>query len=198
VRPARIGDPTTSELPPAAWELLGLIDGRRSAQALAAETDLAEGTTFGLLAELVAAGVAPPGPDAVVAPPLVLVLSGDATERRLLRLTLLRHGVRPHLLATSTPPTPPSTTVRPSAVIVDARIALDRLAARRCAGAARARTCPCCCWAAARARWWQRWRGPMGDRLPRPYREADVQAWLDQRLAVAAAADRATPGLSPP
>jgi hypothetical protein len=179
----RVGDPTTSELPPAAWELLGLIDGRRSAQALAAESDLAEGTTYGLLAELVAAGVAAPLPNPV-APPLVLVLSADETERRLLRLTLLRHGVRPYLLANVDAADAAFDERRPSAVIVDARMApwsWLRALRRRSEGS----HVPVLLLGEIEGSWWQRWRGHDGDRLARPYREADVQAWLDQRLAVA-------------
>jgi hypothetical protein len=181
----RIGDPTASELPPAAWELLGLIDGRRSAQALAAESDLAEGTTYGLLAELVAAGVVAPVPDPV-APPLVLVVSGDETERRLLRLTLLRHGVRPQLLADVDAADAAFGDHRPSAVIVDARLApwtWLRALRRRSEGShvpvllLGDVDCPWC------GSVWGRRRGVDGDRLARPYREADVQAWLDQRLA---------------
>jgi hypothetical protein len=179
----RIGDPTTSDLPPAAWELLGLIDGRRSAQALAAESDLPEGTTYGLLADLVTAGVVGPVPDPV-APALVLVLSGDETERRLLRLTLLRHGVRPHLLADVEAADAAFDDHRPSAVIVDARLApwtWLRALRRRAEGS----HVPVLLLGEVEGPWWSRWRGPDGDRLARPYREADVQAWLDQRLASA-------------
>jgi hypothetical protein len=181
----RVGDPTASELPPAAWELLGLIDGRRSAQAVAAESDLAEGATYGLLAELVTAGVVERVPDPV-APPLVLVISGDDTERRLLRLTLLRHGVRPHLLADVDAADAAFVERRPSAVIVDARLApwtWLRALRRRAEGS----HVPVLLLGEIDApRWvptWGRWRGPDVDRLARPYREADVQAWLDGRLA---------------
>jgi hypothetical protein len=179
----RIGDPTTSELPPAAWELLGLIDGRRSARALAAETDLAEGSTYGVLADLVAAGVVGVVRDAV-APPLVMVLSSDDTERRLLRLTLLRHGVHPHLVGDLASADAVFAELRPSAVIVSADLepwSWLRALRRRSEGS----HVPVLMLGDGDGPWWTRWRGPAGDRLPRPYREADVQAWLDQRLAVA-------------
>lgn len=179
----RIGDPTTSELPPAAWELLGLIDGRRSARALAAETDLAEGSTYGVLAELVAAGVVGRVTDAV-APPLVLVLSADDTERRLLRLTLLRHGVRPYLVGDLASAGEAFAELRPSAVIVAADLepwSWLRDLRRRSEGS----HVPVLMLGDGDGPWWSRWRGSAGDRLPRPYREADVQAWLDQRLATA-------------
>jgi hypothetical protein len=177
----RVGDPTRLELPPEAWEVLGLIDGRRSAQALAAETDLPEGRTFGVLADLVAAGVLWPVPDAV-APPLVLVLSGDPTERRLLRLTLLRHGVRPHLMGELAAAEAVFSDLRPSAVVVDADLApwtWLRTLRRRGEGS----HVPILLLGGETGPWWSRWRDSGADRLPRPYREADVQTWLDQRLA---------------
>jgi len=177
----RVGDPTRLELPPEAWEVLGLIDGRRSAQALAAETDLPEGRTFGVLADLVAAGVLGPVPDPV-APPLVLVLSGDPTERRLLRLTLLRHGVRPHLMGELAAAEAVFNDLRPSAVIVDADLepwTWLRSLRRRGEGS----HVPILLLGGEVGAWWSRWRDAGADRLPRPYREADLQGWLDQRLA---------------
>jgi hypothetical protein len=177
----RIGDPTATDLPPAAWELLGLIDGRRSARALAAETDLAEGSTYGVLADLVAAGVVGLVSDAV-APPVVLVLSGDDSERRLLRLTLLRHGVRPYLVGDLAGADGAFDQLRPSAVIVAADLepwTWLRDLRRRSEGS----HVPVLMLGDGDGPWWTRWRGPPTDRLTRPYREADVQTWLDQRLA---------------
>jgi len=177
----RIGDPTSLELPPEAWEVLGLIDGRRSAQALAAETDLPEGRTYGVLTHLVSVGVVAPVPDPV-APPLVLVLSGDPTERRLLRLTLLRHGVRPHLLGDLEAADGVFDDLRPSAVIVDAELTpWTWLRGMRKRG--EGSHVPVLLLGGSEGPWWSRWRGPGTDRLLRPYREADVQGWLDQRLA---------------
>jgi hypothetical protein len=176
----RIGDPTRLELPPEAWEVLGLVDGRRSAEAVATETDIPEGRTFGVLADLVAAGVLAPVTDAVV-PPLVLVLSEDATERRLLRLTLLRHGVRPHLLADLAAAEAAFADLRPSAIIVDADLnptAWLRGMRRRGEGS----HVPVLLLGGEEGPWWRRWRDPHADRLMRPYREADLQTWLDQRL----------------
>lgn len=87
------GDPTAADLPAGAWELLGLIDGRRSARSVAADADLSEPRAYRLLADLEARGVlaAQPFPDA---DPAALVVSPSVAMRRILRLVLHRTGVR--------------------------------------------------------------------------------------------------------
>jgi len=176
----RVGDPTAVPLEPEAWEVLGLIDGRRSARALAAEVDLAEGRTFGLLAELVAAGVLALAPDAAPAHP-VLVVVGDDAERRLLRLALLRHGMRPHLVADLEAAAAAFEALRPSAVIVDAGLA-PRAWLRTLRRRAEGSHVPVLVLGTERGPWWARGHAPGTDRLARPYREVDLQGWLDQRL----------------
>lgn len=89
----RAGDPTQAELSAGAWEILGLVDGRRSARSVAAETDLSERQVFHLLEELRSAGVIEPLPYPADEP-LVLAVSSSEGLQRLLRLTLQRAGMR--------------------------------------------------------------------------------------------------------
>jgi len=176
----RVGDPTAVRLEPEAWEVLGLVDGRRSVRALAAEADLPEGRTFGLLADLVAAGVLDHAPDATPAPP-VLVIAGEEAERRLLRLTLLRHGMRPQLVADLAAADAAFDALRPSAVIVDADLEPApwlRGLRRRSEGS----HVPVLLLGGAQSPWWALGRDRGVDRLSRPYREVDLQGWLEKRL----------------
>lgn len=92
----RASDPTRSTLPEGAWEVLGLLDGRRSAAGVAAESDLPEQSVFQILHRLEVLGIVQPAPY-VVEEPLVLVVSGSSAMQRLLRLTLQRARFRPHL-----------------------------------------------------------------------------------------------------
>src|SRR5699024_5549359 len=75
-----------------AWEILGLVDGRRSARSVAGETDLRGRQVFHLLEGLRSAGVI----EALPCPadePLVLAVASSEELRRLLRLTLPRAGM---------------------------------------------------------------------------------------------------------
>lgn len=176
----RVGDPTAHALSPEAWEVLSLVDGRRSARALAAESDLPEPQTLALLAELLGAGVLAPADDAAT-PATVLVACADPAEARLLRLALLRHGTRPRLVADVEAAEARFEELRPSAVVVDA--ALEpwhwlRALRRRAEGS----HVPVLVIGAAPAPWWARRRDAGSERLARPYREVDLQAWLRQKL----------------
>jgi hypothetical protein len=176
----RAGDPTAQALSPEAWELLRLVDGHSSARALAAETDLPEGRSLQILAELLDAGVVAPATDADT-PPNVLFACADAAEARLLRLALLRHGTRPEMVNDLGAAEAVFDDLRPSAVILDAE--LDpwgwlRALRRRAEGS----HVPVLVIGAGRASWWARRREPGTDRLARPYREVDLQAWLSQKL----------------
>jgi len=176
----RAGDPTAHTLPPAAWDLLRLVDGHSSASAIAAETDLPEGRSLQILAELLAAGVVAPATEAAT-PPSVLFACADAVEARLLRLTLLRHGTRPEMVTGLGAAEAVFDELRPSAVILDAE--LDpwgwlRALRRRTEGS----HVPVLVIGAGPARWWARRREAGTDRLARPYREVDLQTWLSQKL----------------
>ncbi len=181
----RVGDPTAHALSPEAWDVLSLVDGRRSARALAAESDLPEGRTLALLAELLGAGVLAPATDAAT-PATVLVACADPAEARLLRLALLRHGTRPRLVADLEEAEGAFDELRPSAVVLDA--ALDpwnwlRALRRRAEGS----HVPVLVIGAGPARWWRRGREAGSERLARPYREVDLQDWLRQKLPRAGA-----------
>ena len=176
----RAGDPTAHDLAPEAWELLRLVDGHSTARALAAETDLPEGRSLQVLAELLDAGVLAPATDADT-PPNVLFACADAAEARLLRLTLLRHGTRPEMVTDLGAAEAVFDELRPSAVILDAE--LDpwgwlRALRRRAEGS----HVPVLVIGASRGSWWTRRREAGTDRLARPYREVDLQAWLSQKL----------------
>lgn len=172
----RVGDPTAAALPAEAWDVLALVDGRRSARAVAAETDLPEGRALGLLGQLAAAGVVAPAPD-VEAPADVLVVAPDGAEARLLRLALLRAGVRPELAPDLPAAAARFDALRPSAVVVDAALAPWRWLRdlrRRGEGA----HVPVLVVGARPAGPLTAWRRPQADVLPKPYREVDLQAWV--------------------
>ena len=176
----RVGDPTAHVLSPEAWDVLGLVDGRRSARALAAESDLPESRTLALLAELLEAGVLAAAPDAAT-PATVLVACADPAEARLLRLALLRHGTRPRLVGDVDAAAVLFEELRPSAVIVDT--ALEpwrwlRTLRRRAEGS----HVPVLLIGAPPAGWWARRREAGSERLARPYREVDLQTWLRRKL----------------
>lgn len=176
----RVGDPTVHTLSPDAWELLRLVDGHASARALAAETDMPEGRSLQILAELLTAGVLAQAADAE-APPTVLFACADPAEARLLRLALLRLGTRPEMVTDLGAANAVFDALRPSAVILDAELApwsWLRALRRRTEGS----HVPVLVIGAGRAGWWTRRRQVGTDRLPRPYREVDLHAWLRHKL----------------
>ncbi len=83
------GDPTKVALPKGGWEVLGYVDGRRSARSIAAELDLPEKQVYLILFELETKNVIQPAP---LAPetPVVLFVSPSSALQRLVRLTLQR------------------------------------------------------------------------------------------------------------
>ncbi|HKI58146.1 MAG TPA: DUF4388 domain-containing protein [Trueperaceae bacterium] len=89
----RSGDPTKVEMPPGAWEVLGYIDGKRTARSVAAELDLTEKHVFHLMHELVERSVIEAQPFRVE-DPLVLAVSPSSALQRLLRLSLQRARLR--------------------------------------------------------------------------------------------------------
>jgi len=93
----KAGDPTSVEMPQGGWEVLGHVDGRRSARSIAAELDMSERKVFHLLARLAELGVLEQAPYSADEP-LILVVTPSAALARLLRLTLLRAGLRVELV----------------------------------------------------------------------------------------------------
>ncbi len=93
----KAGDPTAVDLPQGGWEVLGHVNGRRSARSIAAEFDMSERKVFHILGKLAELGVLEQAPYAADEP-LVLVVTPSAALGRLLRLTLLRSGLRVELV----------------------------------------------------------------------------------------------------
>jgi CheY-like chemotaxis protein len=114
----RAGDPTKVTLAQAGWEVLGYVDGRRSAESIAAELDLSEKQVYRILFELQERGVIRPAPYRLEAP-VVLVVSPSAALQRLIRLALRRAQLK--TVAASTLPDAVILVQRhrPSALVLD-------------------------------------------------------------------------------
>jgi len=116
----RVGDPTDHELPPGAWDLLGLVDGYRPARTIVADVDLGEGQALRLLRRLedleVIERVARDVPD-----PAVMVVCASPALQRLIRLALQRVGLRPELFDGPADALAALDAVRPRVLVVDDR-----------------------------------------------------------------------------
>ncbi len=114
----RVGDPTRTSLPHSSWEVLGHVNGRRSARAIAAELDLPSGEVYHLLHHLQAQGVVAPAryPGEALS---VLVLSSNTALQRLIALSLQRANLTVHTAATPAAGLDFVQGVRPHAVVVD-------------------------------------------------------------------------------
>lgn len=93
----RKGDPTDLELPAGSWEVLGHVDGRRSAASVAAELDMSEKQVYYILFQLEQAGIIKPA-IYTVEEPTVLIVSPSSAMQRLMRLSLRRAGLTPYLV----------------------------------------------------------------------------------------------------
>lgn len=89
----KAGDPTKLGLSEWDWEVLGYVDGRRSAASIAAEVELPERQVYHRLYELQMSGAVRPDPDEVQ-PPVVLIFAEDNLVSRLIRLALRRVGLK--------------------------------------------------------------------------------------------------------
>jgi len=89
----RSGDPTLVTMPEGGWEVLGLVDGRRSARTLAAESDMPERRLLAILGGLERLGVVERSPYPADEP-LVLIVSASRALTRLIKLALRRGGIR--------------------------------------------------------------------------------------------------------
>lgn len=94
----RSGDPSKLTLPDGSWEILGLVDGSRTAESIAAELDLNERYVYRLLYELAERGVLRPT-GYKLERPLVLVISASSAIQRLVRLALQRADLRAELFS---------------------------------------------------------------------------------------------------
>ncbi|MBS3966076.1 MAG: DUF4388 domain-containing protein [Truepera sp.] len=122
VEPAAVfvkaSDPTKVSLPKGGWEVLGYIDGRRSASSVAAELDLPEQQVYHILHELLTQGVIAVAPFAVEEP-LVLIVSSSSALQRLLRLALRRARLRTILTAEADAARQLLLAERPHGLVVD-------------------------------------------------------------------------------
>jgi CheY-like chemotaxis protein len=115
----RHGDPTTIIMPEGGWEVLGHINGRRSAASLSAELDLSEKHVFHILFELLELGVIRPT-SFTIDEPLVLIVCHSSALQRLIRLSVQRAGFRPLLAESFRYGLETLNKERPQAIIVDA------------------------------------------------------------------------------
>lgn len=90
---SRAADPSRMELPDGAWEVLGQVDAKRSARAIAAELDMPESAVYQLMGRLERLGVIERSPYAADEP-LVLIVGASSALQRLIRLALQRGGLR--------------------------------------------------------------------------------------------------------
>lgn len=116
----RSGDPTKVELPPGGWEVLGHVDGKRTARSVSAELDLSERQVYHLLHALLEAEVVERVPYELVEP-LVLVISDSGVLQRLIRLALQRARLRAEVVDEAERAMPLIESTRPSAVVIDDR-----------------------------------------------------------------------------
>lgn len=114
----RQGDPTRADMPTGGWEVLGYVDGKRSARSVAAELDLTERHVFHLLNELTKLGVLDKAPF-TVEDPVVLVVSPSSALQRLIRLALQRAGFRVESVFEYAEATAAIDSHHPSAMVVD-------------------------------------------------------------------------------
>lgn len=114
----RVGDPTTVEMPTGGWEVLGYVDGKRTARSIAAELDLTERHVFHLLHVLVERGVIEEQPFRME-DPLVLAVSPSSALQRLLRLSLQRARLRAAVALDYQDALDTLSDIRPSALVVD-------------------------------------------------------------------------------
>ena len=96
------GDPTKLNLSEWDWEVLGYVDGKRSAASIAAELELPERQVYHRLYQLERCGAVRPDPDEAQLPP-VLLFSADNLTGRLMRLALRRVALKPFFIQSMSP-----------------------------------------------------------------------------------------------
>lgn len=89
----RFGDPTQHDLPDGSWEILGYIDGQRSAASIASLVDMPEVQVYRIMFEMLDRTVIRPSPFNLD-DPLVLVISQSSALRRIIKLLLRRSRLR--------------------------------------------------------------------------------------------------------
>jgi len=114
----RSGDPTKVRLDEEGWEVLGYVDGKRSARSIAAELDLAERHVYRLLFELLELEVIEEVPYSIEEP-LILIISQSSALQRLIRLALQRARLRAHVVVDLENSMSYIRDNHPSAIVVD-------------------------------------------------------------------------------
>lgn len=98
----KAGDPTKLGLSEWDWEVLGYVDGQRSAASIAAEVELPERQVYHRLYALEQSGAVHASPHKAQ-PPAVLVFAEDNLMARLIRLALRRVGLKAYTALTFNP-----------------------------------------------------------------------------------------------
>ncbi len=98
----KAGDPTKLGLSEWDWEVLGYVDGKRSAASIAAEVELPERQVYHLLYKLEECGAVRPD-EAEAQPPPVLLFSADNLTGRLMRLALRRVALKTYFVQSMSP-----------------------------------------------------------------------------------------------
>ncbi len=98
----KASDPTKLGLSEWDWEVLGYVDGERSAASIAAEVELPERQVYHRLYQLGRCGAVRPGPSEAQPPP-VLLFSADNLTGRLMRLAMRRVALKPYLVGSLDP-----------------------------------------------------------------------------------------------
>lgn len=173
-----VGDPTARALPAGAWELLEQTDGRRSARAVVADTELPEAKGLKLLGQLEVDGVLARLPAGMPDPP-VLVLTGAFARGRLLRLVLHRSGARAVLAAPGEADAEEAVALRPKFLVIDDDGGAGWGALRRLRRQRGLTHVPAVVLEGTTRRSWWRGRPRHAQVLRRPFEEAALQ-----RLAV--------------
>lgn len=112
------GDPTQLTLPEGSWEILGYVNGKRSAASIAAEMDIAERDVYRILYELSDRGVISPV-EFPTMEPVALIFSPSPVMQRLLKLMVQRASVRPYITAETRRALEFIREVHPHIVIID-------------------------------------------------------------------------------
>lgn len=171
----RVGDPTDHELPPGAWDLLGLVDGYRPARTIVADVDLGEAEALRLLRRLeeleVIEGVARDGPDLAV-----MVVCASPALQRLIRLSLQRVGLRPELFDSPAAALASLDAVHPRVLVVDDRAGEGWRLLRQVRGTAGRGHLPAVVLTDdVGGGLLSRWRRPKAEVLARPFAEIELQ-----------------------
>lgn len=116
----KTGDPTQGNQPLTAgvWEILGHVDGKRTALGIAVETDLPEREVYNILYHLQQQGIITPTPYQID-DPLVLIVSASSAMQRLMRLALQRARLQVEISHNHPDALKAIHELRPQAIIVE-------------------------------------------------------------------------------